>query len=116
MMIPNFQSEEQWNFYEATFKNRWDAKKTFLDCVKDDLFPETNWTHLPPKTIEVIYDIVQRMLYETNCDFEKQYSEYKKDQDDLFVSRKSLKEIVTEAISDFMINKFETIIEENPTP
>ena len=42
------------------------------------------------------------MLYDTDYDFEKQFPDYKKDEDDLFVPRKSLKEIITEAVKETM--------------
>ena len=100
MTIPNFQSVEDWQTYEEIFINRWDAKKALLERVRNDLFPDCSWGHLQPKTIEVINDIVQTMLYDTDYDFEKQYPDYKKDEDDLFVPRKSLKEIITEAMKE----------------
>ena len=102
MTIPNFKSVEDWQAYEEIFINRWDTKKALLERVRDDLFPECSWRHLHPKAVEVINDIVQTMLYDTDYDFEKQYPDYKKDEDDLFVPRKSLKEIITEAVKETM--------------
>lgn len=100
MTIPNFKSVEDWQDYEEIFKNRWDAKKTLLECVRNDLFPDYSWEHLQPKTLEVINDIVQSMLYDTDYDFEKQFPDYKKDEDDIFVPRKSLKEMIAEAVKE----------------
>ena len=102
MTIPNFKSVEDWQNYEEIFKDRWDAKKALLECVRDDLFPECSWRHLHPKAVEVINDIVQTMLYDTDHDFEKQYPDYKRDEDDIFVPRSSVKEIINEAIKEAM--------------
>lgn len=100
MTIPNFKSVEDWQNYEEIFKDRWDAKKALLECVRNDLFPGCSWRHLQPKTVEVINDIVQTMLYDTDYDFEKQYPDYKKDEDDIFMPRSSIKEIINEAIKE----------------
>ena len=102
MTIPNFKSVEDWQNYEEIFKDRWDAKKALLECVRDDLFPDCSWKHLHPKAVEVINDIVQTMLYDTDHDFEKQYPDYKRDEDDIFVPRSSVKEIINEAIKEAM--------------
>ena len=100
MTIPNFKSVEDWADYEEIFINRWDAKKALLERVKDDLFPGLLWRHLNATTLEVINDIVQTMLYDTDYDFEKLHPDYKKDEDDLFVPRKTLKDLVREAVID----------------
>jgi len=102
MTIPNFKSVEDWQDYEKIFKNRWDAKKILLERVKNDMFPGYSWEHLQPKTIEVINDIVQTLLYDTDYDFEKQYPDYKKDEDDFFIPRTSLKQMITETVKEAM--------------
>lgn len=99
MTIPNFKSVEDWQDYEQIFVDRWDAKKALLERVKDDLFPNCSWKYLHPKAVEVINDIVQTMLYDTNYDFEKQFPDYKKE-DDLFLPRSSLREIIAEAVKE----------------
>ena len=108
MTIPNFKSVKDWLAYEEIFKDRWEAKHALLNRVRDDLFPNCSWKHLDPKAVEVINDIVQAMLYDTDYDFEKQYPDYKKDLDDIFVPRDSLKDLVASALSeavDQIINK-----------
>lgn len=99
MTIPNFKSVEDWQDYEEIFINRWDAKKALLERVKDDLFPGCSWKHLNPQVVRVINDIVQTMLYDTDYDFEKQYPDYKKD-DDLFVPGSSLREMIAETVKE----------------
>lgn len=109
MTIPNFKSVEDWADYEEIFINRWDAKKALLERVRDDMFPDCcGWSSIPPKSIAVINDIVQTMLYDTDYDFEKQFPDYKKDLDDIFVPKDSLKDLVASALSeaiDRIINK-----------
>lgn len=100
MTIPNFKSVEDWEIYKQIFTDRWDAKKILLERVRDDMFPNCSWNQLDSKTIGVINDIVQTMLYDTDYDFEKKFPDYKKDEDDLFVPRMSLKEIVSESVKE----------------
>ena len=103
MTIPNFKSVEDWQAYEEIFKDRWDSKKALLERVRDDMFPGLSWRHLSPEALEVINNIVQTMLYDTDYDFEKQFPDYKKDEDDLFVvPRTSLKEMITETLKEAM--------------
>lgn len=103
MTIPNFKSVEDWQAYERIFIARWDAKKALLERVRDDMFPGCcGWSSIPPKAIAVINDIVHGILYDTDYDFEQQCPAYKKDLDDIFVSRDSLKDLVASAVSEAM--------------
>jgi hypothetical protein len=103
MTIPNFQSVEDWQAYEKIFINVWEGKWALLERVRNDLFPGYEWKAIPPGSIEVINDIVQTLLYDTTYEFEKDYPDYKKDEDGLFVPRQSLKSLITEAIKEVMI-------------
>ena len=98
MTIPNFKSQEDWEAFTSMFDARWHCKKALLDRVKDDLYPKYKWEELTAGVIEVINDIVQSLLYDTEFEFEQKYPEYKRDMDDIFVPRKSFKETVAEAL------------------
>ena len=100
MTIPNFNSVEDWQAYEKIFINRWEAKWALLERVKDDMFPGHQWKSIPAGSFQVINDIVQSMLYDTDYDFEKEYPDYKKDEDDFFVPRSSVKEMIAETIRE----------------
>lgn len=98
MTIPNFKSYQDWEAFTMMFDSRWHCKKALLDRVKDDMFPEyKSWDQLQPKTLEVINDIVQNILYDTEMDFEEKFPDYKRD-DEIFIPRRSFKEEVTEAL------------------
>lgn len=106
MTIPNFKSVEDWQAYEEIFINRWDAKKALLERVRNDMYPDhPSWEFMPPKAIEVIETIVQTMLYDTDYDFEKLYTDYKKSEDDIFVPRSSVKEVINEAVKEAFADK-----------
>ena len=98
MTIPNFKSNEDWQAFNSLFDARWHCKKALLDRVKDDMFPGYNWDTLQPKTLEVINDITQSLLYDVEYTFKEQYPEYTQDEDDIFIPRRSFKEDVTEAL------------------
>jgi len=98
LTIPNFKSQEDWEEFASMFDARWHCKKALLDRVKDDLFPGYTWETIQGKTLEVINDIVQSMLYDTEFEFEQKHPEYKVDMDDIFVPRGSFKQEVTEAL------------------
>ena len=60
--------------------------------VKNYLFPGYNWDQLQPQTLEVINDMVQSMLYDVDRQFKETHQDYKTDDDDLFIPRRSFKE------------------------
>ena len=99
MTIPHFKSQEDWEAFTTLFDARWHCKKALLDRVRDDMFPGCHgWSSLPPSSLEVINDITQSILYDVEYTFKEQYPEYKQDEDDIFIPRRSFKEDVTEAL------------------
>ena len=98
MSIPHFKSQEDWEAFNSLFDARWHCKKALLDRVKDDMFPGYNWDTLQPQILEVINDITQSLIYDVEYTFKEQYPEYKQDEDDIFIPRRSFKEDVTEAL------------------
>ena len=97
MSIPNFKSNEDWEAYTLLFDKIWHCKKALLDRVKDDMFPGYNWDQLQGQTIETINGIVQGLQYNVEVEFERKFPDYKHD-DEVFISHKSFKENVTEAL------------------
>ena len=104
MTIPNFKSQQDWEAFTMMFDSRWHCKKALLDRVKDDMFPGTGWNGLSSGHLEVINDITQSLLYDTEMDFEESHPDYKRD-DEIFIPRRSFKEDVTEALLEAN-NKF----------
>ncbi len=100
MSIPNFKSQEDWEAFTQIFDSQWHCRRALLNRVKNDLFPEyTSWDQLQPKTLEVINDMVQSMLYDVDRQFKETHQDYKTD-DDIFIPRRSFKEDVTEALNE----------------
>ena len=98
MSIPNFKSNHDWEAFTQIFDSQWHCKRALLNRVKDDLFPGYEWHTLTPKTLEVINDMVQNLLYDVETEFKKTHQDYKTDEDDIFIPYRSFKENVTEAL------------------
>ena len=98
MSIPNFKSINDYQEFVNLFDDRWQVKFELLNRVKDDMYPGYNWDTLQPKTLETINDITQSLLYDVEWTFKDKRPEYKNDEDDIFIPRRSFKEDVTEAL------------------
>jgi hypothetical protein len=100
MSIPHFKSNHDWEAFTQIFDSQWHCKRALLNRVKDDLFPNTSWSGLTAKHLEVINDMVQSMLYDVDRKFKETHQDYKTDEDDLFIPYRSFKENVTEALKE----------------
>ena len=98
MSILNFKSQDDYQEYLNLFDDRWQVKLTLLNRVKDDMYPGYKWQSLPPHSVETINDIVQSLLYDVEWTFKDKHPEYKNEDDELFIPRRSFKEDVTEAL------------------
>ena len=104
MSLPNFKSQDDWQEFLNIFDDQWQCKKALLDRVKDDMFPNTSWNGITSKSIEVINDIVNTLLYEVEREFKETRPEYKTSDDELFIPYRSFKENVTEALESAIDN------------
>ena len=100
MTIPNFKSQQDWEAFTSMFDSRWHCKKALLDRVKDDMFPGTSWHGLTSGHMEVMNDIVQSLLYDVEYTFKESHPDYKNEDDELFIPRRSFKEDVEEALKE----------------
>ena len=100
MSIPNFKSQDDYQEFLNIFDDQWQCKRAMLDRVKDDLFPGYKWETLTPKTLEVVNDMVQNMLYDVDVEFKTNHPEYKTADDEVFIPYRSFKETVTEALNE----------------
>ena len=100
MSIPHFKSNHDWEAFTSIFDSQWHCKKALLDRVKDDMFPNTSWNGLTSKSIEVINDIVQNLLYDVDRKFKETHQDYKTEDDELFIPYRSFKENVLEALNE----------------
>jgi len=100
MSIPNFKSQHDWEAFTQIFDSQWHCKRALLTRVKDDMFPGYEWHSLPPKSIEVINDIVSNLVYECERQFKETHQDYKTDDDEMFIPYRSFKENVLEALNE----------------
>ena len=101
MSIPNFKSQDDYQEFLNLFDDRWQVKLTLLNRVKNDLFPEyKSWDTLQPKTLEVINDIVQSLLYDVEWTFKESHPDYKDQDDQIFIPRHSFREDVLSALNE----------------
>lgn len=100
MSIPHFKSQHDWEAFTQIFDSQWHCKKALLDRVKDDMFPHSSWHGLTSKSIEVINDIVQNLLYDVETEFKKTHQDYKTEDDEIFIPYRTFKESVLEALNE----------------
>ena len=98
MSIPNFKSIDDYQEFVDLFRERWEVKFELLNLVRADMYPGYNWDTLQPSTLETINDITQSLLYDVEYTFKASHHEYKDEEDELFIPRRSFKEDVTEAL------------------
>jgi len=111
MSIPHFKSNYDWEDFTSIFDKQWHCKRALLNRVKDDLFPGYEWHTLTPKTLEVINDMVQSMLYDVDRIFKETHQDYKNDDDDMFIPYRSFKQNVSEAL-DEALDKYKPALEQ----
>ena len=100
MTIPNFKNKEDCDVFLKMFEDRLAVKVAMLNRVKEELYPKFEWASLPPSSLETINDITQSLLYDVEYTFKEEHPEYKTDDDEMFIPRRSFKEDVTEALKN----------------
>ena len=98
MTIPNFKNKEDCDIFLKMFEDRLAVKAAMLNRVKGELYPGFEWVSLPPSSLETINDITQSLLYDVEYTFKASYPDYKDEEDELFIPRRTFKEDVTEAL------------------
>ncbi len=64
------------------------------------MFPGYGWQSLPPSCIETSNDITQSLLYDVEYTFKDKHPEYKTDDDEVFIPRRTFKEDCAEALKE----------------
>ena len=100
MNIPSFKSTEHQEEYELLFAEKAVQYVKMMNVVKELMYGtgHGNYAKLPESCQEVVRDITSSLLYDTEYTFKASHPEYKTDDDELFIPRKSFKEDVTEAL------------------
>ena len=100
MNIPSFKSQEHQDEYELLFAEKAVHYVKMMNVVKELMYGtgHGNYANLPGSCQEVVRDITSSLLYDTEYTFKASHPEYKTDDDELFIPRRSFKEDVEEAL------------------
>ena len=120
MNIPSFKTTEHQEEYELLFTEKAVEYIKLMNVVKELMYGtgHGNYANLPGSCQEVLRDITQSLLYDTEYTFKASHPEYKTDDDELFIPRRSFKEDVEEALlaaNQKFWNQSNDIVETLPT-
>ena len=120
MNIPSFKSQEHQEEYELLFTEKAVQYVKMMNVVKELMYGtgHGNYANLPGSCQEIIRDITSSLLYDTEYTFKASHPEYKTDDDELFIPRRSFKEDVEEALLEAnkkFWNQSNDIVETLPT-
>jgi len=103
-MIPSFQNDDHQQEFNALFARKAIDYVRLMTIVREEMFPTQyyKWENLQGQTVEVIRDITQSLIYDVDTEFKNNHPEYKTDDDELFIPRRSFKESLTEALKEAM--------------
>jgi len=102
MSIPDFQTEEHQQEFEVLFEQKAQVYINLMNKVKDMMYGTGggNYSNLPGTCQEVLRDITQSIIYDTEYAFKDAHPEYKNGEDELFIPYRSFKENVFEALNE----------------
>ena len=102
MSIPDFQTEEHLAEFELLFEQKAELYVSLMNKVKDMMYGPGggNYSNLPGTCQEVLRDITQSLMYDTEYTFKDAHPEYKNGEDELFIPYRSFKENVLEALNE----------------
>ena len=105
MSIPNFQSEEHQQEFEALFEEKASTYIKMMDKVKNLMYgSSTTYNNLPGACLEVVQSVASTLLYDAEYAFKETHPEYKNGDDEIFIPYRSFKENVTEALEAALDN------------
>jgi len=102
MSIPDFQTEEHQAEFELLFEQKATVYINMMNKVKDLMYGPGggNYANLPGTCQEVIKEITQSLIYDTEYAFKDAHPEYKNGEDELFIPYRSFKENVSDALNE----------------
>ena len=102
MSIPTFKSKEHSNEFCLSFQEKARTYVTFMGIVKELMYgtESGNFSNLPGSCQEVIRDITTSILYGVEYEFKENHPEYKNDEDEMFIPRRTFKEDCADALKE----------------
>lgn len=102
MSIPDFKTEEHQTEFELLFEQKATTYINLMNKVKDLMYGPGggNYSNLPGTCQEVLRDIAQSLIYDTEYAFKDAHPEYKNGEDELFIPYRSFKENVSDALNE----------------
>ena len=101
MNIPNFQTEEHQQEFEVLFEQKAQVYINMMNKVMGMMYgSSTVYNNLPGTCQEVLRDITQSLIYDTEYAFKAAHPEYKGSEDEIFIPYRSFKENVLEALNE----------------
>ena len=100
MNVLTFKTTEHQEEFELIFAEKATEYVKLLDVVKELMYGKGtgNYANLPGTCLEVVNDITRSLLYDAETQFKVNHPEYKTEDDEIFIPRRSFKEDVTEAL------------------
>jgi len=100
MNIPTFKTTEHQEEFELVFAEKAVTYIKLLDVVRELMYGtgNGNYSNLPGSCLEIVNDITRSLLYDSETQFKENHPEYKTEDDEIFIPRRSFKEDVTEAL------------------
>ena len=100
MNVPTFKSEKHEAEFVFIFEDKAQTYINLMNKIKDMMYgPGTgNYANLPGSCLEVVNDITRSLLYDAETQFKEDHPEYKTEEDEIFIPRRTFKEDVEEAL------------------
>ena len=102
MNIPTFQTEEHREEFELLFREKANNYVDMMSVVKELLYGSGigNYANLPGSCQKVLNDITRSIFYDTEYEFKLSHPEYKTEDDEVFIPRRTFKEDCAEALKE----------------
>jgi hypothetical protein len=101
MNIPHFKTEDDRREYFAIYNRQLDMYvRLFENTVKRLFGPEYKPDIITAPSLEIVDSITRSLLYEVEREFCEGNPEYKAEDDDIFFSKRNIREIVEQVMED----------------
>jgi hypothetical protein len=98
-ILPDFKTPEDETAYYQLFEEKLQERVYLIKETAEALFPRYKLHNFDSRTLKIISDLTESLIYSVTDVFEDKYPEYKNDSD-VFIPRASIKEAVKEAFTE----------------